>query len=134
MTTGVIVLMLPTPPSVNSAYRNVTGRGRVKTAAYTEWEEDADEAYIQQKRGVRPILGVREIEIRIPDNTKGDITNRIKLLEDYLVSREITGDDKFNRKVSIERDVSLFDLCVVTVRRVGTTTDTGTPLVIGDSR
>jgi Holliday junction resolvase RusA-like endonuclease len=118
MTTGVIVLMLPTPPSVNAAYRNVTGRGRVKTAAYTEWEEDADEAYIQQKRGVKPIIGERELEIRIPANTKGDVSNRIKAIEDYLVSREITGDDRFNRKVSIERDVSLFDLCVVTVRRV----------------
>jgi Holliday junction resolvase RusA-like endonuclease len=118
MTTGVIVLMLPTPPSVNAAYRNVTGRGRVKSASYREWEADADEAYIQQKRGVKPIIGERELEIRIPANTKGDVSNRIKAIEDYLVSREITGDDRFNRKVSIERDVSLFDLCVVTVRRV----------------
>jgi Holliday junction resolvase RusA-like endonuclease len=118
MTTGVIVLMLPTPPSSNSNHPNSPRGGRYKSPAYKEWLKDADEAYIQQKRGVKPIIGERELEIRIPANTKGDVSNRIKAIEDYLVSREITGDDRFNRKVSIERDVSLFDLCVVTVRRV----------------
>ena len=113
------VLTLPTPPSVNAAYRNVPGRGRAKTATYIEWMDEADAAFLQQQRSIRRVEGTYELAIRIPANTRGDISNRIKVCEDYLVSREITSDDKHNRKVSIERDESLTDgFCVVTITPV----------------
>lgn len=114
MSSPSVVLRLPVPPSVNAAYRN-TARGRCKTKAYTDWLAEADALFMTQKRGLRPINGPCELSIRIPAKTRGDASNRIKLAEDFLVSRQITGDDKHNRKVSIERDASLTDDCVVTI-------------------
>jgi Holliday junction resolvase RusA-like endonuclease len=44
---------------------------------------------------------------------RGDVSNRIKAAEDYLVSREITQDDKHNWEVTAKRgDV---DCCEVTI-------------------
>lgn len=109
----MIVLHLPVPPSVNAMYRNVAKVGRVKTGEYLKWLVVADAHYLSQKRGIKPVTGPCEIAIKLP-RCRGDISNRIKATEDYLVSRGITGDDKHNRKVSIERDGSL-TCCVVTI-------------------
>ena len=38
---------------------------------------------------------------------RGDCSNRLKAAEDYLVSRDITADDKHNWKVSVERDPAI---------------------------
>lgn len=114
----MIQISLPVPPSVNQAYRNVPKRGRVKTKAYKAWLAQADNVYLAQKRGITPVTGPCELHIRIPTSTRGDASNRIKLCEDYLVSREITGDDKHNRKVTIERDDSV-TCCVMTITPVG---------------
>ena len=114
------VLTLPIPPSVNAMYRNVAKRGRVKTAAYKAWIVEADQWFMAQRRR-NPIISEIEftrpceIAIRVPAKMRGDISNRIKAAEDYLVSRGITRDDKHNRKVSIERDESLTDYCVIIV-------------------
>lgn len=110
----MIELRLPIPPSVNAMYRNVPKRGRVKTGAYITWLKLADAHFLEQKRGITPVSGPCEIAIKLP-RCRGDISNRIKAAEDYLVSRGITGDDRHNRKVSIERDESL-TLCVVTIK------------------
>lgn len=121
---GPVILELPTPPSVNAAYANRKGgkgRGRYKTALYKAWLECADAFLLQQKRALNgriPVTGECELSIRLPANVRGDASNRIKVCEDYLVSRGITGDDKHNRKVSIERDASLDGHCVVTVTSV----------------
>jgi len=109
----MIVLRLPVPPSVNSSTRNLKGRGRVKTGAYVKWLREADRWLMSQKRGLGQIRGKCQIAIRIPP-VRGDVSNYIKVAEDYLVSREITGDDKHNRKVSIETDDSV-DCCVITI-------------------
>lgn len=37
MTADPFHIDLPLPPSVNALYRNVPGRGRVKTALYKRW-------------------------------------------------------------------------------------------------
>lgn len=65
----------------------------------------------------RKVTGPFELEIRVPQAMRGDISNRIKLVEDLLVSIDATEDDKHARRVSIERcaDVPEFD-CYVTVR------------------
>ena len=115
MTNQKIVLHLPTPPSVNALYRNVHGRGRAKTREYENWIKRADDLYLTQKRTIKPLTGPCEIAIRIPASTFGDVSNRIKAAEDFLVSRGVTGDDKHNRKVSIERDASLTGVCVVVI-------------------
>jgi Holliday junction resolvase RusA-like endonuclease len=98
-----ITLHLPVPPSVNGLYFNLPGRGRVRTRAYREWVRNADAHLMAQKRPAARLTGPLELLIKIPRYLRGDISNRIKALEDYLVSREITGDDRHNARVVIER-------------------------------
>jgi crossover junction endodeoxyribonuclease RusA len=123
----IVTVSLPVPPSVNGAYRNVAGRGRVKSRSYKIWLRNADAIYLSQKREIKPVTGPCDLYIKIPASTRGDVSNRIKAVEDYLVSREITGDDRHNRKVTIERDESV-TCCVVTI------TPADSRPVIGDSR
>lgn len=44
-----------------------------------------------------------QIEISVNEELKGDIDNRIKAPLDLLVSHRLIEDDRFVRKVSIER-------------------------------
>jgi Holliday junction resolvase RusA-like endonuclease len=108
----MIVLRLPVPPSVNALFYNrrkgAVGRngkklrGRGKTDEYKAWLDEADGWLLEQKRGLTPITGPCSMRITIPAKTRGDVSNRIKSVEDFCVSRGLTSDDKNNRKVSIE--------------------------------
>jgi Holliday junction resolvase RusA-like endonuclease len=112
------VLLLPIPPSVNALYLNRKGgrgRGRIKTPAYRLWLAEADRWFLVQKRGLRPkTTGQLTILIELPASIRGDVSNRIKAAEDYLVSREITGDDKNNWEVTVRKD-KLVDCCKITI-------------------
>lgn len=111
------VLRLPIPPSVNALFYNRQKRGkrgRGKTVAYRSWLIEADRWYLMQKRTVSTFRDCKcAVQIRIPPS-KADIDNKIKAVIDYLVSREITGDDRNNLKVSIEASRFL-DCCEVTI-------------------
>ena len=85
-------LYFPVPPSVNAAYFNIPGRGRGKTKKYKSWLRDADILLMTQKPWPT-FRGRLSLCITIPAKTRGDASNRIKILEDFLVSRGITGDD-----------------------------------------
>jgi crossover junction endodeoxyribonuclease RusA len=98
-----MMITLPVPPSVNAMYRNVMGVGRVKTREYKAWLKEADAYYLMQKSKLSTVTGQVIVAIKVPKGTRGDISNRIKAAEDFLVSRQITGDDRHNIKVSIER-------------------------------
>jgi len=109
------------PPSVNGMYRNAragSGFGRFKTGRYRSWLKDADKHLLLQFAGrlslhIKPMTGPLSVRITVPRKTRGDVSNYIKAAEDYLVSREITGDDKNNVRVSCEKgDV---DCCVVEI-------------------
>jgi len=107
-----IVLELPLPPSVNGLYANRKGgkgKGRYPTKAYKSWLAQADLYFLTQKRDLprEPLLGQLRLEIIIPATTRGDASNRIKAVEDFLVSRNITGDDRNNWEVTIKRDKSI---------------------------
>ncbi len=108
----MIVLELPLPPSVNGLFVNRKGgkgRGRIKSTSYRNWLAQADKHFLMQKRSLpkEPMTGYLRLEISIPANTRGDVSNRIKAVEDFLVSRNITGDDKNNWEVLIKRDKSI---------------------------
>lgn len=100
-------ITLPLPPSTNHLYANVPGVGRVKTMRYKQWIKAADKYYLAQLRNIKPVSGPISLAIRLPANTRGDTSNRIKAAEDYLVKRQITGDDKHTWKVSAERVASV---------------------------
>jgi hypothetical protein len=69
-----------------------------------------------QKRPGVSLSGQIELSIQLPHNLRGDISNRVKLIEDFLVSRAITADDRFNARVIVER--AGVDCCVVELRRL----------------
>jgi crossover junction endodeoxyribonuclease RusA len=110
-------LTLPVPPSVNTMFRNVPKVGRVKTKAYRQWLKEADQHFLMQKKRLLVIAGEYEVSIKLPKTTRGDVDNRTKAVLDFLVSREITEDDRNCRKVTIERSADTW-LCEVTITAV----------------
>lgn len=91
----VTLLELPAPPSVNKMYRNVPGRGRVRSAEYVDWAAMAGWKLRAQHPStiagnVIVVIGV-EREARMMG---ADIDNRIKALLDLLVEHGVIEDDK----------------------------------------
>lgn len=84
-------LTLPFPPSVNTMYRNVAGRGRVTSGAYQRWKDAADGALWTQSR--KPIIGPVSITITLQDKGRFDVDNRTKAAIDFLVRHGIIPDD-----------------------------------------
>ncbi len=109
----MIELRLPIPPSTNNLFFNLPKGGRAPSKRYREWLIEADRWFLKQKP-VPSVIGPCAIEIRVPPG-RADISNLIKAPEDFLVSRKVTGDDKNNRKISIEVDKAA-DCCLVTIR------------------
>lgn len=94
-----VVYQIPAPPTVNTIYRNVPGRGRVKTARYNTWrraglnELDAQGAALFDQ----PCI----VSLSVPSSKTGDIDNRIKAALDLLVEAGVLKDDskKYVREV-----------------------------------
>lgn len=98
----MIRLVLPIPTSTNKLFKNVRGRGRVKTKEYESWIEEAGWKLITQRQ--KPIRGPVEIEYLVGDDTGADLSNLIKATEDLLVRHRLIEDDKREivRKFSME--------------------------------
>ena len=84
-------LILPMPPSVNSLYRNVPGRGRVPSGLYQRWRKAADDAMWGQKK--QRIEGPVIIVITLQPKGRYDVDNKIKAVLDLLVRYGIIEDD-----------------------------------------
>jgi hypothetical protein len=114
-TTHKLEFRLPVPPSLNNIFINVQKHGRAKSREYRAWLSEADKwYYLQRLNKLKPINGPRALHIRLP-RIRGDASNRIKVIEDWLVSRKLTGDDRHNLRVSVEVDSGSVNHCVVTV-------------------
>lgn len=94
---------LPPPPSVNKAFRNVPGKGRVKTRDYRTWRRDAVLSIYAQVRADRRIGGAVAVAINLPATMRGDVDNRIKGLLDALVASRRIDDDKHVAAITIRR-------------------------------
>ena len=86
--------------SVNQLYRNLPGKGRVKSTKYKEWIAAAEAAIHGMPRNliVGPVF-IR-MEVGRPDNRRRDITNLIKCTEDFLVSHGLMEDDYLTHEFS----------------------------------
>jgi len=78
---------LPMPPSTNNLFATYNGR-RIISRDYKAWREGAARKAITawQAAGEPSIGKPYAVSIRLNLNHKGDISNRIKAIEDILVS------------------------------------------------
>lgn len=102
----VLVLNLPLPPSTNKLYANVPGKGRVRTREYKRWSIAAlNYSWLSKPQGGFPFFdGAFEMQITLPLKMRGDITNRIKAVEDWLKKPAgIVADDKHTHTATVAR-------------------------------
>ena len=99
------------PPSTNHLFAG-NGRRRYKTKEYAAWIDEAGWLLNQQR--ITPIKGKVRLLIEVAEpktNRALDCSNRIKLVEDFLVSRGITGDDRNCQKATAEKNREVSDQC-----------------------
>lgn len=92
-----ITIVLPYPPSANTLFRNVSGRGRVKTERYRTWARVAGVELSAQRAQwpVKSITGPVHVDLTVQriDNRKRDLDNLLKAPLDLLVSMGVIDDD-----------------------------------------
>jgi Holliday junction resolvase RusA-like endonuclease len=95
----VVRLELPLPPSVNSAWANVVGVGRVRSTGYRRWHKRAMDELMLQKPG--RVSGAYCIVIKLGRiKRRCDVDNRAKPLLD-LLANVVTDDDSQCERMSI---------------------------------
>lgn len=99
---STIEITLPFPVSVNSIWRG--GRKRVfKSAAYITWINEAHLAWLQQKPKLKTkkIYGFYRLSVVVspPDKRRRDLSNLIKVLEDFCQTVGIIEDDSLCREL-----------------------------------
>jgi len=101
----MLTLTLPVAPSANNAFLNRKaghGFGRIKSAKYRAWIRQADAYYVLQGMGrFTPVTGHYRVKMVFPE-IHGDLDGRAKLILDWMVSRKLTSDDRFLRKLDTE--------------------------------
>jgi len=98
------------------AFRNVAGKGRVRSKKYVAWAKEAGWAIRAQRAG--RLSGKVEVEIGVKRIAAADIDNRIKPALDLLVTMGVIDDDANIERVTAEwRDD--IEGAVLTVRRAG---------------
>ena len=112
-----VELTLPFPPSTNALFRNVPGKGRVRSAVYKAWAIEA--GYVVNR--ARPIKGPVAVSVRLapPNKRKRDADNSLKPILDLLVKHGIIEADDWSvvRKVEAEWiEAGSVPPCVVTSR------------------
>jgi len=92
-TAGTLVSIdLPIPPSVNGLYKNVQGKGRVKTNSYKRWQRQVYPLLAQMKRPeVYPVSILIVVSGKV--NMQRDISNFEKAITDALVNTGVIPDD-----------------------------------------
>lgn len=105
---ATITLELPYPVSVNEAFRNVEGVGRVKTEKYAAWRREAAQLIMIQR--VRCAIGQVEVTMTFEDR-KGtrDADNLIKAVLDCLVENGIIASDSSK---TVRRIIAQWGSCV----------------------
>ena len=102
----MLTLSLPIAPPTNNAFFNRKKGGRAKSAKYRAWLKNADAHYMEQKtqHNLTPIRGPYTCGMIFPRTLRGDLDGRAKLILDWLVSRELTSDDRFLTSLHLVRD------------------------------
>ena len=112
----MLSLTLPRPPSVNGMFAtNWKTKQRFKSKKYGAWIKEA-QAVLLTQMPVEVYFGEVTIHIFVsPTNSKEDISNRIKAVEDFLVTSKIIQDDSFVTSISCSWDTQLDNECCVNI-------------------
>lgn len=110
---------LPLPPSLNGAYANVAGVGRVKVSTYRNWQANAVKMIVASVPAPKRIAGPISVSILLPSAMRGDCDNRIKPILDALVASGRIDDDRNVVKVSASKELQGKALALVSVRAQG---------------
>lgn len=105
-----LAFSVPVPPSANSLFVNVPGKGRVRSKAYRAWLEEAGYLLASQRPG--SVMGPFQVILRIPEKTRLDADNAYKAIGDLMVKHKITSDDRLLHKLTIERTPGIASACV----------------------
>jgi len=109
---------LPIPPSLNGAYANVAGVGRVKVSTYRNWQVNAVKSIVAAVPAHKRVGGPISVSILLPAKMRGDCDNRIKPVLDALVKSGRVDDDRNVVKVSASKELQGKALALVSVRGV----------------
>ena len=112
----VVTLSLPLPPSVNMAWVNVPGKGRVRSPEYRRWHKLAFDELTLQRPG--RVSGKFSVVINLGRiKRRADCDNRAKPILD-LLANVVTDDDALCERMCIgwSDDVKA-ERVVVEVRR-----------------
>lgn len=101
---SVVSIDLPRPPSVNNLFRNVPGKGRVKTSDYRSWLQQAGWLIKAQRPG--KVEGEYKLLVLIGP-TKADIGNLEKALSDLLQAHGVIENDRLSQGILLERSDEL---------------------------
>lgn len=104
---------LPMPPSTNRLWRSI-GPRVIKSAEYRKWITDAG----WQLKAQRPCRVKGPVELGVVvGKSRGDLSNRVKALEDLLVLHEVIEGDGpgIVRRINLSLDESVVG-CRVTVK------------------
>lgn len=97
---------LPFPVPLSACFTNAKGRGRVPTARYEAWKQQAAWMIKTQKPKPEPIKGQVSVSVRLvaPDKRHRDAGNTDKAVLDAIVRAGLIEDDsnRYVRRVSYE--------------------------------
>ena len=100
----MIALSLPTPPPLSALYRNVSGRGRVKTERYKIWLRAAGNEVLATPPDRRqPIMGKFTLTVLAgrPDKRLRDLDNLLKATCDLLQAHGLVENDCLAESITI---------------------------------
>ncbi len=100
----MISLSLPMPPPLSALYRNVSGRGRVKTERYKTWLRAAGNEVLATPIDRRPpIVGRFTLTVLAgrPDKRTRDLDNLLKAVGDLLQAHGLVENDGLAESITV---------------------------------
>lgn len=98
----MLTLSLPLPPSANHLFSNAPGKGRVKTAAYRDWLNQAGWELKAKARGHVTITTPYRLRIKLSAPNM-DCDNCVKSVSDALQMMNIVSNDRLMADLHVVR-------------------------------